>query len=460
MRLLASLAVLAVAGVVRADDWPQWMGPNRDGVWKETGLVEKFPEGGPKVLWEARVGQGYAGPAVAAGKVYLLDRVLAAGEKTPAGGFDEAVVKGGERVLCFDAQSGKQLWEHTYPCTYRISYAAGPRCTPSVGGDRVYTLGAMGDLLCLDAGSGKVVWSKNFPGDFGAKVPVWGFAAHPLVDGDKLICLVGGTDGRLVMAFDKKTGAEKWRSLSYESGDFGYSPPVIYTLAGRRQLVIWTPKALNGLDPETGKRLWSVPFEAKASLTAPMPRAAGDEVFVTSFYNGSMLVRVTPDGATAVWRSKAKGEKPNQTTDLSSIIPTPVLKGGYVYGVCSYGELRCVELQTGKRVWETMRATRGPLTPERVRENPEPSVGSPWSERWANAFLVENGDRFVLFNEQGELILARLSPSGYEEVSRAQVLKPTNKMAGRPVVWTYPAFADKCVFARNDEKLVCVSLAR
>jgi outer membrane protein assembly factor BamB len=458
MRTLAALLLLAAPAA--ADDWPQWMGPGRDGVWKETGILEKFPEGGPKKLWEVKVGQGYAGPAVAAGKVYVTDRAVDAGQEEPKSPFDRTEQKGGERVRCLDAKTGQQHWEHSYPCAYRISYAAGPRCTPTVDGDRVYTLGAMGDLLCLDTASGKMIWSKNFPKNFGATVPMWGFAAHPLVDGDKLVCLVGGSDGRLVMAFDKKTGAEKWRSISYGAGDCGYCPPVIYTIGGKRQLVIWHPRALVGLDPETGKKFWEVPFTAKAALTAPMPRQEGDKLFVTSFYNGSMLVKVTDAGAEAVWRSKAKGELPNQTTDLSSIIPTPMVKDGHVYGVGSYGQLRCLDLATGKRVWETMAATRGRLTPQRVKDKEEPNVTQPWNERWANAFLIANGDRDFLFNEQGELIIAKLGPKRYEEIDRAVLLEPTNRLAGRPVVWMHPAFAQKCVFARNDKTVVCYSLAK
>ncbi|MGL6097364.1 MAG: PQQ-binding-like beta-propeller repeat protein, partial [Fimbriiglobus sp.] len=217
MRLTTLFALFVLAPAVRADDWPQWLGPNRDGEWKEPGLADTFPAGGPAKLWSAKVGLGYAGPAVAAGKVYVPDRLLDAGQANPKNAFDTPEVGGVERVLCFDQTTGKELWAHSYPCKYKISYAAGPRCTPTVDGDRVYNLGAMGDLLCLDAATGKVVWSKNFPKDYGANVPVWGFSSHPLVDGDKLICLVGGSEGRLVMAFDKKTGAEKWRALSYES---------------------------------------------------------------------------------------------------------------------------------------------------------------------------------------------------------------------------------------------------
>lgn len=461
IRSMTIALVVAFATSTHADDWPQWMGPERDGVWREDGILAKFPAGGAKVLWKQPVGMGYAGPAVADGKVFVTDRNLASGQSNPGNPFDrETVVGGVERVLCLDAKSGKELWKHEYPSAYKISYAAGPRCTPTVDGNRVYTLGAMGDLLCLDVNSGKVLWSKNFMNDYGAAVPVWGFSAHPLIDGDHLICLVGGTDGRLVIAFDKTTGAEKWKALSFESGDFGYSPPVIYDLAGQRTLVIWHPKAVVGLNPKTGKQLWSVPFAVRAALTAPMPRKVGDDqVFVTSFYNGSMLVKVTPTGAEPVWVSKAKGERPDQTTDLSSIMPTPFIKDGFVYGIGSYGELRCLKAETGERIWSTMAATRGRLTPERVREREEPNVTQPWVERWSNAFIVANGDRFFLFNEQGELVIAKLTPQGYTEIARTVILEPTNRMAGRPVVWMHPAFAEKCCFARNDKEIVCVSLA-
>ena len=165
---------------------------------------------------------GYAGPAVASSKVYLLDRI------TPNGKINR---EGTERVLCLDEKTGKQLWKHEYPCEYRIDYPAGPRCTPTVDGERVYCLGGMGDLFCLDSAKGNVIWSKDFPRDYGAKVPVWGYAAHPLIDGDKLICL-GGGPGKLVVAFDKKTGKELWAVESCP-GDFGYSPPMIYSF--RRQ---------------------------------------------------------------------------------------------------------------------------------------------------------------------------------------------------------------------------------
>ena len=466
MRLVLGISVLLIVAtegihtpLAKADDWPQWLGPNRDGVWRESGIVATFPKAGPKELWRVPVGIGYAGPAVAAGKVFVLDLVPSKGAKLPYSGFAKgARVPGDERVLCLDEQTGKPLWEHRYPTEYRISYSAGPRCTPTVDGDRVYTLGAMGNLYCLEVATGKPVWSKEFMKDYDSNLPVWGFAAHPLVDGEKLICLAGGSPGKLVIAFDKKTGKELWATESC-AGDFGYCPPMIYEFGGKRQLIIWHSHAVLGLDPDTGKRIWRIPFESQSALTAPTPRKVGeDRLFITSFYNGSMLMKVDADKADVVWKSKARGETPDRTTDLSSIIPTPFVDGEYTYGVCSYGQLRCIKTATGERIWETMKATRGTLTPPKVAMKEGPAE----SERWSNAFLIRHEDRYFLFNEQGDLIIAKLSSKGYEEISRAHIVEPTNIMAGRgrKVVWMHPAFADKCIFAKNDKELVCFSLAK
>ena len=210
VQVLSLLACLLGSASVFADDWPQWLGPKRDGVWRETGILDAFPTGGPRFRWRTKIGAGYSGPAVVGDKVFVTDRVLGEGSRNPANPFNLSVVGGSERVLCLDASTGKILWKHEYPCRYRVSYAAGPRTTPTISDGRVYTLGAMGDLLCLDAESGKVDWSKNLPKEYAAKVPMWGYAAHALVDGDKLICLAGGP-GSIVIALEKSTGKELWR---------------------------------------------------------------------------------------------------------------------------------------------------------------------------------------------------------------------------------------------------------
>ena len=441
-------------------DWPQWLGPDRAGVYAAPDLPDKFPPGGPPIAWRAPVGEGYAGPAVAGGKVFVADFVKPGDAQTPKNAFDtKTATKGRERILCFDAATGNELWAYAYECRYKLSYSAGPRCTPTVDGGKIYYLGAMGDLTCIDVASGKKVWAKNFPRDYNSPVPLWGFAAAPLVDGDNLICLAGGSDGRLVVALNKNTGAEKWRAIAFDSGDFGYNPPVIHTLAGKRTLLIWNPRTLTGLDPATGAKFWDVPLPSKAALTVPTLAVQGNRVFATTFYAGATMIEITPKRPKIVWQSKARGERPGQTTDLSSIITTPVWAGEYIYGVGSYGELRCIEAATGKRVWSTMRATRGRLTPERVRERETPSEAQPWSERWACAFLTPTGgDKYLIWNEQGELIRAKLTPAGYEELDRAPLLEPTNRLAGRPVVWTPAAYALGSVFVRNDKELLRAKL--
>jgi outer membrane protein assembly factor BamB len=183
-------------------------------------------------------------------------------------------------------------------------------------------------------------------------------------------------------------------------------------------------------------------------MSIPTPRQIGDKIYVTCFYDGSLMFKLGADNKPSVlWRhttQSANPEEPENTEHLHCVMNTPSIRDGYIYGVCSYGELRCIKLDTGERVWETHKPVAGD------------------SVRWGNAFLVQMGegsDRYVLFNELGDLVLARLTPQKYEEISRANILKPTNNMAGRPVVWTHPAFADRCVFARNDKELICVSMA-
>jgi outer membrane protein assembly factor BamB len=175
-----------------ADDWPQWLGPRRDSVWRETGIVEKFSDKGPPIRWRANIGGGYAGPSVEQGRVYVVDRQLATGTKNPADPFARGVIAGSERVLCLNESDGKVLWKYEYDCPYSVSYPAGPRAAPLVREGKVYTLGAEGNLVCLDTVSGKVVWARDFKRELGAKTPMWGFAGHPLLDGQRLICLAAG----------------------------------------------------------------------------------------------------------------------------------------------------------------------------------------------------------------------------------------------------------------------------
>jgi outer membrane protein assembly factor BamB len=307
----------------------------------------------------------------------------------------------------------------------------------------VYVLGAVGHLLCLKAASGKILWQKHLPQDYGTKVPIWGMAAAPLVDGDQLIVLAGGSGGALVVSFDKLTGKERWRAL--DDPAVGYAPPVIYELGGRRQLVVWHASALSALDPDTGRVLWEFPWQVREALTIAMPRQVGNQnrLFVSAFYEGPRMVDLGEDGLSprSVWKVPIGTETNNQS--IHSIMPTPIVTEDFIFGVSSYGQLRCLDTKTGEMLWETRQPTG--------------------EGRWWNAFLIPhgemNGNRVFLANEQGELILAELSRSGYRELGRAKLIEPTQPIQRRMTVWSHPAFAMRSVFARNDKELVRVSLA-
>lgn len=431
--LLPCLMNLLIAvAVCDADDWPQWLGPERDSVWRETGIIDQFPDDGARVVWRREIAGGYAGPAVASGRVYVTDFVTSADTTGDPGKRPD--IEGTERVLCLSSDDGKLVWKREYACHYKISYPAGPRTTPTVDEGMVYTLGAEGNLYCLKADDGSVVWSRELKKDYNTEAPYWGFSSHPLVVGHQLICIVGGPSS-VAVSLDKRTGKELWRALSADQP--GYAPPTLVETGGKQQLIIWHPEAVNGLDPETGEVYWSKPLEPNFGMSIASPRLLDDYLFVGGVINKSMLLKLSDAGRSAevVWYgTKGKGLGPGNST--------PFLEDGHLYGVDKDGELRCVELATGRQIWSTY----APTTNDR-RAN------------YATAFLVKNGDRFFLPNEKGELVIARLSPQGYEEVSRAQVLESTGSAFGRPVVWSHPAFANRCMFARNDKEIVCVSLA-
>ncbi|MCH5373442.1 MAG: PQQ-like beta-propeller repeat protein, partial [Planctomycetes bacterium] len=356
---MASPICLLALGIASADDWPQWRGPRRDGVWRETGIVRELPAE-LKYVWRTPIGGGFTGPAVAGGRVFLMDRQLPPGETNPESRWDRTdPVNGTERVLCLDADSGEIVWKHEYACRYEISYPAGPRATPTVHGGRVYTLGAMGDLLCLDANTGSVLWSKNFVRDYGTRMNVWGMAAAPLVDGSRLIALVGGADGAGVVAWDKDSGTEIWRSL--EAGDPGYSAPIIVGAGDNRQLIVWNPMGLHGLEPETGKLYWQQSFPTKMghSIATPIFDADTGRLFVSAFFDGPLMMQLAPQrpAARLLWKGSSDSELPQSTDGLHSLLSTPAFFDGYLYGVCSYGHLRCLDPSTGKRIWETLAAT-------------------------------------------------------------------------------------------------------
>ena len=433
------LCLLLSSPLLPAADWPHWQGPERDNVWRETGIVEKFPDGGPPVRWRTPVAAGYSSPVIAGGRVFLTDRPDSQTRGTPGNALSRTAEGGRERILAFNEADGRVLWQYEYECPYNISYPAGPRACPAVDGNRVYTLGAEGNLHCLDVATGKVIWARDFKRDYGAKTQLWGFAGAPLVDGPRVICVVGG-ESHTVVAFDKETGRELWQALPPREP--AYASPVIIETGGARQLIVWDAEALSSLNPATGDVYWSEPFKTKLGHAIVTPRRAGDYLLVSAFFDGSKLMRLDASrpAATVAW--SIRGPNESRSEGLHSLMSTPFIADGHIYGVCSFGQLRCLKLATGERVWETLAPTTA---------NAKPA-------RWGTAFLVQHQNRFFIYNEIGDLIIARLTPAGYEEISRAHLLDPTNRAGGRPVHWSHPAFANRSFYGRNDNELICVDL--
>ncbi len=408
-----------------AADWPEWRGAGRQGVWNESGVIARVPDGGLRVKWRAVVEPGYSGPAVSGGRVFVLDR---AGET--------------ERVLAFDEATGRTLWMRDWRADYRgLDYASGPRATPTVDGDRVYVLGAKGLLHCLRVGDGAVVWSTDFVRDFGAAVPGWGMSSAPLVAGSKLIAVAAGKGDAKVVAFDKMTGKVLWRALSSEDSEPGYSQPVLIE-HGRPQAIVWHATGLVSLDPETGKTLWTLPFRVTMNTPIATPVWSAPHLLVSGFFDGARMMTLHRDGtASLAWASESRSEI--RSDKLHALMSQPLIDGDYIYGICSYGQLRCLRRSTGERVWETQA-----VTVEKARN--------------ASAWMVRNQDRVVFFNDRGELILARVSPKGYDEIGRAKVIEPTSAPGGRrelgAVVWSHPAYANRHMVVRNDKEIIRVSL--
>jgi outer membrane protein assembly factor BamB len=427
--LLAISAALPAAA--RADDWPQWMGPRRDNVWREEGVVAALPAAGPQVMWRTPVAGGYAGAAVAGGRVFVTDYVTDADVKVA--NFERKTSTGKERVLCLDEATGRVLWKHEYPVTYTIAYPAGPRCTPTVHGDRVYTLGAEGDLICLETATGRVVWARDLKKDYATKAALWGWASHPLVDGDRLVCVVG-TDVAHAAAFDLATGREVWRTG--KAPEQGYVPPSIIEAAGVRQLVLAKPDGVYAVEPETGKILWETPYDADNGSIIMTPVRVGEHLYIGGYQGKNLLLKLRGDtpGVEVVWRNKAK-------QGISAVNVQPFVADGLVYGFHESGELRAMRVPEGDFAWRG----GGPLG------------GRPQGS--ATAFITRHGDRFFLFTETGDLVIARITPQGYEELSRAHLIEPTNVAFGRPVVWCPPAYANKSIVVRNDAEVIRVSLA-
>lgn len=429
---LVGLGVLVVPFAAVGQDWPQWQGPNRDGRWQTGPTLDRFPTDGPKIVWRREVAKGYSGPAVADGKVVLTDFVQTEGDATPNPGVKNPL-KGSERIHCLNASDGSVLWTHEYPCDYLMSYPNGPRATPLIDGEKVYVLGAEGHLKCLQMADGDVVWEKDLKSEYHLESgPYWGFSAHPLIDGDTLYCVVGG-QGSVAVAFDKRTGKEQWRALSAKAQ--GYCPPTMVEAHGHKTLLIWHSEAINGLDPTTGAVRWSQDLAPPYEMPIIAPIQTGNFVLATALQGASLLLELQPNPAEVreVWRGKG----------IHSDHNPPLIVGDHLYGVSGRGQLHGCDIQTGERLWESLITAPG---------------GRPANS--ATGFMVKADDKYFIFIETGELVIAKLSPEGAEELSRGQVLEPTARTGNRRVVWSHPAFAGSRMYARNDKEIVCVELAK
>ena len=424
--LLVGAAYGSLSAPAHADDWPQWRGIHRDGRWHEDGVMQQFPAEQLPAKWSVPIQSGYSGPTVANGRVFVTDRTL-----TP---------KPMERIVCLAEDTGAVNWTVEYPCEYTISYTAGPRASVTIDGDRAYALGAMGNCHCLDVRDGRVIWAADLASEYEVAMPIWGLSAAPLIYDDLCILVVGGTKGHsCVVALDKITGKQLWQALDDRAQ---YSAPIVIKQAGHDVLVCWTGDSVAGLNPRSGEVHWRFPFRPqKMPIGIATPIVEGDRLFVTSFYDGSLMLQLQPDklDVEPVWQACGPSER--QTEALQSIISTPIFKNGLLFGCDSYGELRCLEPATGERLWEDQTATP--------------------RARWSNIHFVENGDRIWMFNERGELIIASLDREGFHEHSRAKLIEPTQEQLRQRggVCWAHPAFANRHVFIRNDQRILCASLA-
>ena len=431
--------VLLTAPTLLANDWPEWRGTGRHGVWTETGIVEDLPAE-LNVKWRVPINSGFSGPAVVDGRVFITDWTEDPASRT---------LDGTERAIALDEESGEILWTRELPTSYRmlmISYAIGPRATPTVDGDRVYVVGAAGDLYCLNVETGALIWEKHYIADYDSYVPTWGVASAPIIGGDRLITVVGGEPGGLIVAFDKRTGAEVWRALDVV-GEMGYGQPIIIEAGGARQLIVWHAAALVSLDPTTGELYWEEEWEAGSGMSVATPVHSGNYLLVTQFYRGSLMMQLNQDApeATLLWKGQSRSEMPGETDGLHAMITTPLIEGDHIYGVGSYGELRGLNARTGERLW---------MSDQMVAQ-----------ARWGTAFMVKQNDRYFVVNDDGFLIIAEFTPEGYVERGRTRLIEPTSdsgygprKAYDRKVNWSHPAFANGHIFHRNDNEIIRASL--
>jgi outer membrane protein assembly factor BamB len=403
------VSILLFLGIISAgisdSEWPQHLGPKRDGHYRGPSIIDTFPGSGPRLVWEESLGEGFAGPVVDGEKVVLFHR--AAGESI---------------LACFHTQTGRLLWEDKQRATYKddFGFEQGPRATPTIHHSRVYALGADGLLRCVDMLSGKRIWSVDLKKTFGASKGFFGFAGSPLAVGERLYLNVGGTQMAGIVALRADTGALEWKATGHEAS---YSSPILGEIGGRSSVVVFSREGLVVLDPKVGKVWHEFPWRARmnASVNAATPLLIGDRVFVSASYRvGGALVDLGGEKPRTIWEGDS----------MSNHYATCVFHEGFLYGFHGRQEsgcaLRCIEAGTGKTRWT------------------ESSFGA--------GSIIVAGDSLVILKESGELVLATASPDSYRQQASAQVLGNQ--------VRAYAALANGIYFARDKKRLVALDLLK
>ena len=397
--MILGLGISAIVlGIAQAADWPNYRGPNYNGISSETGWTSTWPEDGPKVLWKYSIGIGFASMSVSGGKVYATGNI-----------------KDNDILYCLDAETGKEIWKKSYPCPlYNKQHEGGPCATPTVEGNAVYTFSKDGDAIRFDTVTGKIVWHKNLNKELGLKHPGWYFASSPFIAGD-LVIYNAGTHGT---AFKKADGSVAWQS---GKGASGYSTAVPFEIGGQKGVAMVVCEELIGLNPATGKVMWKLPWKTSYDINAADAIISGDTIFISSGYNkGCALVKISGGDVTKVWQNR----------NMRNQINCSVLWEGHIYGfygqVDGGGKLTCLDLATGEKKWSQGGMGTGSL-------------------------MIADG-KLIILGETGTLVIAAASPEGFKELASAEIL--TGKC------WTVPVLANGRIYARNAAgQLVCVDVS-
>jgi outer membrane protein assembly factor BamB len=422
IKTFTALLLLAFPISLSAEDWPQWRGLQRDGVWPETGLLESFPAKGPNVLWRVPVETGFSSPVVVQGKVYVTDSHVTRTNMH-------------ESVRCLEAATGKTIWIHKYDVTYP-EYGAdpahpfGPVATPVAADGRIYTLGRMSHLVCLDTQTGRALWSHNLPKEFNTTDDLRGFNSSPLIESNLVIISIAKSPQISMMAFDKDSGRQVWEALDEIPSN---TSPIVIEGAGRRQLIVWANKSVAALEPATGRILWRLNIPPGGNYGVPTPVWKEDLLLLSGLM--LKLDRNKP-GASILWPDDIRPLR-IYLSDTS----TPLLQDGLAITPTSKGHLLCRDAASGKQLWQTNQISESKSGPS-IHMTAVPSIRS-----------------VLLFTDRGDLILSKLTASGYQEHGGFHLLDPTSEYGQLKMAWVAPAYSGRRVFARNDKELVCASLA-